>query len=291
MDVYVVIPAAVVVIALLLIFVGGVWVIGNFLVGMIPILNLLFLPLEIGTAMLAFRVGAGHVGKRGIVSRIRALVYGALGLIVTVQAWGTSVLGTDGYGVHTFTREILGSDGRTISFDINNTYRTMSVFGWALLRTIVAAVVLIVVLCVINGLLKIISGISGIVSVFCGILAIVAVIFAAVQYINFTNTEFMNQQITWAKEHSRTIGEYRLAKDCKPNQSMLMNFSKEENSGTTMVPFYREIKAGTILKVTNDTEFDIWMNKNEKYVECYSDDGIYGYVKADLLEGYDKDKN
>ena len=45
------------------------------------------------------------------------------------------------------------------------------------------------------------------------------------------------------------------------------------------------------MKVTNDTEFDIWMNKNEKYVECYSDDGIYGYVKADLLEGYDKDKN
>lgn len=65
MGVYVVIPAAVVVIALLLIFAGGVWVIGNFLVGMIPILN--FLPLEIGTAMLAFGVGAGYVGKRGIV--------------------------------------------------------------------------------------------------------------------------------------------------------------------------------------------------------------------------------
>lgn len=93
MDVCVVIPAAVVVIALLLIFVGGVWVIGNFLVGMIPILNLLFLPLEIGTAMLAFRVGAGYVGKRGIVSRIRALVYGALGLIVTVQAWGDECIG------------------------------------------------------------------------------------------------------------------------------------------------------------------------------------------------------
>lgn len=66
MIVYV-IPVAVVVIAFLLIFAGGVWVIGNFLVGMIPILNLLFLPLEIGTAMLAFSVGAGYVGKRGIV--------------------------------------------------------------------------------------------------------------------------------------------------------------------------------------------------------------------------------
>lgn len=290
MIVYV-IPVAVVVIAFLLIFAGGIWLVGNFLVEMIPILNFLFLPLEIGAAVLAFIVGASYVGKREILSLIRALVYGALGLIITVQSWVSSVLGTDGYGVHTFTREIMGADGKTISFDINNTYRTMSMFGWALLRIIVAAVVLIVVLCVINGLLKIIGSISGIVSVFCEILAIVAVIFAAVQYINFTNTEFMNQQITWAKEHSRTTGEYRLAKDCKPNQSMLMNFGREENSGTTMVPFYREIKAGTILKVTNDTEFDIWMNKNEKYVECYSDEGIYGYVKADLLEGYNKDKN
>lgn len=287
MVVYV-IPAAVVVIAFLLIFAGGAWVASNFLIGMIPILNLLFLPPEIGTAKLAFAMSTDR--ERGkVVSMLWGFVCGALGLIITVQSWVSSVLGTDGYDVHTFTREILGADGKTISFDINNTYRTMSMFGWALLRTSAVAVVFIVVLYVINGLLKIIGGISGIVSVFFEILAIVAVIFAAVQYINFTNTEFMSQQIAWAKEHSRTIGEFRLAKDCKPNQSMLMNFNKEETSGTVMVPFYREVKAGTILKVTNNAEFDIWMNKNEEYVECYSDDGIYGYVKADLLEGYDKD--
>lgn len=288
MVVYV-IPAAVVVIAFLLIFAGGAWVVGNFLIGMIPILNLLFLPLEIGTAKLAFAMSTDYEGGNKVVSMLWGFVCGALGLIVTVQSWVSSVLGTGGYDVHTFTREILGADGKTISFDINNTYRTMSMFGWALLRTSAVAVVFIVVLCVINGLLKIIGGISGIVSVFFEILAIVAVIFAAVQYISYTNTEFMSQQITWAKEHSQTIGEYRLMKDCKPNQSMLMNFSKEKNWGTTMVPFYREAKAGTILKVTKNTEFDIWMNKNEKYVECYSDDGIYGYVKADLLEGYSKD--
>lgn len=288
MVVYV-IPAAVVVIAFLLIFAGGAWVVGNFLIGMIPILNLLFLPLEIGTAKLAFAMSTDYEGENKVVSMLWGFVCGALGLIVTVQSWVSSVLGTDGYDVHTFTREILGADGKTISFDINNTYRTMSMFGWALLRTSAVAVVLIVVLRIINGLLKIIDGISGIVSVFFEILAIVAVIFAAVQYINFTNTEFMSQQIAWAKEHSRTIGEFRLAKDCKPNQSMLVNFNKEETSGTVMVPFYREVRAGTILKATDNTEFDIWMNKNEKYVECYSDDGIYGYVKADLLEGYSKD--
>jgi hypothetical protein len=40
MVVYV-IPAAVVVIAFLLIFAGGAWVVGNFLIGMIPILIIL----------------------------------------------------------------------------------------------------------------------------------------------------------------------------------------------------------------------------------------------------------
>lgn len=288
MVVYV-IPAAVVVIAFLLIFAGGAWVVGNFLIQMIPILNFLYLPLGIGTAILAFIVGLSYEGKKGIISLLRAFVYGVLGLIITVQAWVSSVLGTDGYAIYSFKREMLNAEGKWLSFNIDNTYRTMDVFSWSLLKIIAAAVVLIVVLCIISGLLKIIDGISSVISVFFEILAIVAVIFAAVQYINFTNTEFMSQQIAWAKEHSRTIGEFRLAKDCKPNQSMLMNFNKEETSGTVMVPFYREVKAGTILKVTNNAEFDIWMNKNEEYVECYSDDGIYGYVKADLLEGYDKD--
>lgn len=61
MVVYV-IPAAVVVIAFLLIFAGGAWVVGNFLIGMIPILNLLFLPLEIGTAKLAFAMSTDYEG-------------------------------------------------------------------------------------------------------------------------------------------------------------------------------------------------------------------------------------
>lgn len=68
MIVYV-IPVAVVVIAFLLIFAGGIWLVGNFLVEMIPILNFLFLPLEIGAAVLAFIVGASYVGKREKSSR------------------------------------------------------------------------------------------------------------------------------------------------------------------------------------------------------------------------------
>lgn len=183
MVVYV-IPAAVVVIAFLSIFAGGAWVVGNFLVGMIPILNFLYLPLGIGTAILAFIVGLSYEGKKGIISLLRALVYGVLGLIITVQAWLSSVLGTDGYAIHSFKREMLNTEGKRLSFNIDNTYRAMDAFGWSLLKIIAAAVVLIVLLCIINGLLKIIGGITGIVSVFFEILAIVAVIFAAVQYIN-----------------------------------------------------------------------------------------------------------
>lgn len=63
MVVYV-IPAAVVVIAFLLIFAGGAWIVGNFLIGMIPILNLLFLPLEIGTAKLAFAMSTDYEGGK-----------------------------------------------------------------------------------------------------------------------------------------------------------------------------------------------------------------------------------
>lgn len=62
MIVYV-IPVAVVVIAFLLIFAGGIWLVGNFLVEMIPILNFLFLPLEIGAAVLAFIVGQVMWGR------------------------------------------------------------------------------------------------------------------------------------------------------------------------------------------------------------------------------------
>ena len=280
------IPVGIIVAVTLLAFGGGAWLFGNFLIGLLPILNFLFIPLVLVAASLSYIASTVH-GRDGHLSHFRACIAGVTGFVVAVQAWLWSVLGVDGYDVNSFTRTLLGPNGETVSFSIDNTYRTLDVVGCALIKVVLAAGVFVAVAALLDLFLGAIGKMSNELAMISEIFAIALIVFLGIQFVHGTTADYMNQQVAWAQEHSRTVGEYRLMLNCRPNQSMLMNFNKNETPGTQMIPWYCEVKAGTTLTVTNKREYDIWMNKNDEYVECYTSDGVYGFVKADLLEGYD----
>ena len=282
------IPTIIVVAVIILLLFGGTWVLGNFFVGLLPGLNFLFLPLELAVAYAAFSATTQICeGKGGRLFALRAALFSLLGFIVSVQAWFWSSLGTDGYAVNAVDRVLTGADGEAVPIHIDNTYRALNYYGAALQKVLIVAAVFVGVVIAISFILKGISEAAGGLLPVLEILSMAVMVVFTVQFINYSNLDIANQQINWAEEHSKTVGECRLMEDSNPNQSMLMNFKEDDTPGTTMFPYYKKVKAGTVLTVTSKSAFDIWMNRNIKYVECYTADGVYGYFRADLLEGYE----